>query len=182
MPPLTIELALLTSWVGRTDPTVVDPVLPTNTGRIEFRQTKIHGLSYIARNGDALVDSDDQGFEAKLRLGDSNVKVSSSMTIQLGALIHNQYDMEAEVGDIDVQFATSVDSDGNFELKDFKIDQLEHVKVTLHGVTIIDKLTEQIVGVISELFIAFFNGEARKMISDTIRPMMANELKHLRPH
>lgn len=147
------------------------------TGEIDLRQTVMTGLSGISRNGDAKLDSGSEGFTAKLRLGDNDVSVVSELTVRLGELIHPNLRLETEVGHLDVQLALGVGSDGAFQLKDFYIDELKKVHVKVHGLSILDPLID----IVANLFVKFFNKDARDMVSEMVRPMIEVEIKHLKP-
>lgn len=137
----------------------------------------ITGLSHISRNGDAKLDSDN-GFVAKMRLGDNEIKVTGELTIKLGKLIHPNLRLEVEIGHLDVIFAVAVGSDGKFSLKEFSIDELQNVHVKVHGLSILDP----VIDIVAESFIKFFNTQAMKLISDEIRPMIEAEIKNLKPN
>lgn len=142
-----------------------------------MRQTVVYGLSHIQRNGNAKVDDKDDGFSAKMLLGGNKLKVDSELTVVLGKLIHPNLKMEATIGNIDIQFATDIDADGKFKLKEFVIDELKDVQIKVHGLSILDPLID----IVSDAFLVFFNKEARESITETVEPIVAAELRNMSP-
>ena len=145
-------------------------------GDIEVKEMTITGLSHVRRIGDAAIENNNGSFTAKLHLGDSNVKFHANLTINVGNLIHPHVSVDADIGDIAVQFAVAIGADGKPALKQFDIDEFRHVALHVHGLGALDPLVD----LVGDAFILFGNTQARHLITTIVRPIIESELKNFK--
>lgn len=142
-----------------------------------MKNTTIVGLSHIKRNGDAVIGNKNGTFDAKLRMGDQNVKVHADVYPHFIKFIHPHIRVESQVGDIDILIQLTVDGNGKFVLENFEIDEFKHVKIQVHGLALLDPLID----LIADGFIQFFNPNARQLITKFVRPVIEEEIKKFTP-
>nr|ABL09315.1 allergen Ale o 7 [Aleuroglyphus ovatus] len=144
--------------------------------KVDLHKTVIAGLGKASRIGDAAVQNTNGAFNAKLRLGDNDVRAESDITVHIGPLIHPDLKLEADIGHLTITFGVEIGSDGKPGLKEFNIDELEHVKVHVHGEI---ELLDPVIDVISQAFVKMFNSLARDMITQVVKPVLEDEIKIL---
>nr|ABL09301.1 allergen Aca s 7 [Acarus siro] len=146
-------------------------------GKIDLKNTRITGLSHVQRVGDAILENKNGSFQAKLHLGDNNVKLFSDITIHLlSNIIHPHLKVEADIGNIGVKFGVAIGADGKPALKDFDVEKLEHVKIIVHGLGPLDPLVD----LVADAFIAIGNTQARHLVTGIVRPIIESELKNFK--
>lgn len=144
--------------------------------KVDLHKTTIAGLGHALRVGDAAVTNKDGSFNAKLQLGDADVRAKSDLTVHVSQLIHPDLKLEADIGHLTVTFSVAIGSDGKPALKEFHIDELAHTKVHIHGAI---ALLDPVIDVIAQAFIRMFNSLARDAITQVVKPVLEDELKKL---
>lgn len=144
--------------------------------KVDLHKTTIAGLGHATRVGDAAVTNKDGSFNAKLQLGDSDVRAKSDLTVHVSQLIHPDLKLEADIGHLTITFAVAIGSDGKPALKEFNIDELTHTKVHVHGAI---QLLDPVLDVIVQAFLKMFNTLARDVITQAVRPVLEDELKKM---
>ena len=124
-------------------------------GDLKFHSTVITGLSHVQRIGNSVTENKNGSFLAQLKFGDSNVKARGFVSIHAGHHIHPELQVEADIGDIAVRFVIELGADGKPALKQFEIEEFEHVKIHVHGLLLLDPLVD----VVGDAYIALFNSQ-----------------------
>ncbi|XP_027202698.2 mite allergen Lep d 7-like [Dermatophagoides pteronyssinus] len=140
---------------------------------IEMENVTVKGLGRIHRNGNAIMKNSNGTFDIRLRLNDENVIATSDLHIKMGKHIHPNLKAEVDIGDIDIKFELGM-VDGKFKLEQFEIDELKHCKVYVHGLQNLDN----IIDIVADAYLLFFNKKARHQIGDLIRPLIEHEILH----
>ena len=154
----------------------IDPLgLVEVKGTLVLHSTTIVGLSNIKRLGDAEMKSENGAFSAKLRLGDEHLKAHSTLSVNIGALIHPELSVDVDIGAIGLYFSAGIGAGGKMEVKDFDIEKFQHVKFHTHGLIVLDP----IINVIADAFVSVFNTQARHLLTTNIRPILDAELRNM---
>lgn len=146
-------------------------------GEVHIKNGLITGLSHAARNGDATIGNKNGTYDAHLRLGDKNIKFHADIDAVIGKILRPKATLDSEIGDIDVKMSLAVTPEGKFQLEDFEIDEFKHVQIHVHGLAILDPLID----LIGDGFIAFFNPNARRLLTNLLRPVIEEQLKNFHP-
>ncbi|KAH9400470.1 hypothetical protein TYRP_013994 [Tyrophagus putrescentiae] len=144
--------------------------------KIDLHKTVLTGLARASRVGDAKVTNKDGSFNAKLQLGDSNVKANSDMTLMVSQLIHPDLKLEADIGHMTITFGTAIGTDGKPDVNEFNIDELTDTKVHIHGQI---SLFDPLIDVVATEFIKYFNTVARDVLTQVIKPLLQDEMKKM---
>ena len=147
-------------------------------GDVRLNNTIIIGLSRIHRVGDAHLGNDvDGNFSAKISFGDSKLKLHSDVKVHINkTTIHPNLKLDANIGDIELTFSAVMDGDGRLGINKFNIDQLKHVSIQVHGLSVLDPLVE----IIADGYIQLANSKARHLIVNIVRPIIEKELKNVK--
>nr|Q9U1G2.1 RecName: Full=Mite allergen Lep d 7; AltName: Allergen=Lep d 7; Flags: Precursor [Lepidoglyphus destructor]CAB65963.1 putative allergen [Lepidoglyphus destructor] len=145
-------------------------------GSATIKNAVITGLSHISRRGDAKIDTDGGAFAATLKLGDKNIRIKTDLHLDLGKIIHPNLKFEGHIGDIDMKLKLKLDAEGKPSLDQFEIDEFEQVELFIHGLGPLDPLVD----VIADSFVKYFNPQARKLVTDMLKPILVEEIKKLK--
>nr|AAQ54607.1 Gly d 7 [Glycyphagus domesticus] len=149
-------------------------------GSITIKNAEITGLSHIARNGDAKIDTANGGFAALLKLGDKNIRVKTDLIVNIGKILHPHLKLESEIGDIDMKLKLAL-VDGKPELDQSRLTNSStficRFTVWDHSIPLVD--------VIADAFVKYFNPQARKLVTDAMKPIamkpiLVEEIKKLK--
>src|SRR5699024_2736629 len=113
-------------------------------------------------------------YKAQLQIGGSNVKAFSSVSAYMGPYVHPEMRVESDIASIGTHFSVQIAPNGVPMLKHFEIDQFKHVRFHVQGPFLpLDPMIE----VLSDVFVAIFNTQARHLLSTHVQPIVEEELK-----
>jgi hypothetical protein len=148
----------------------------TLSGEAKLTEGTITGLSHLKRSGESTIGTENNHFVAHIEVGDDNIKIHYKVDATFMNLFHPKLTLESEVGNIDIKAAIGVDADGKPVLNELHIEELQHVKIYVHGLGLLDPLID----LIGDAFIEFFNPTARDLLSNLLKGMLGDVLKNFK--
>ena len=143
--------------------------------KVDLHQTRLTGLGRALRVGNAEMVSNNGAFNAKLQLGDNNVKVFSDLTIHLSGTNFN-VEMNADVGHMLVTFGIQYDSAGKPSVSEFKIDELKDMKVKLDSqISILNPVLDELVKIATKVA----NKLVLDIVTQVVKPVLSDEMTKL---
>ncbi|KAF7495946.1 Mite allergen Lep d 7 [Sarcoptes scabiei] len=140
-------------------------------GYVELKFIQIVGLSFIHRNGDALLTNSASGaFQADLRLADSKMKLFTKLHFNVNNWVKDA-DLEIDIGLIDVHFNASIGL-GDIKLNLFQVDQLSSVRFYFSGLGFWNPFANAA----ADLYVWICNAKTKEMISGMVEPIIEKEL------
>jgi len=144
----------------------------TLKGDIKLTNGTLTGLSHLHRNGNATLGTENQHFAVHLKVGDENIKLNYNAHIDFLDIIHPNLQIEADIGNIDINATIMLDTDGKPVIQQFEIDELKHTRVLVHGLGILDPLVD----IIADVVIEVANPQIRKALSHVVETMIGGLL------
>ena len=163
--------------IGEEHAEVKEKVGLLNVGaKVDLHQIKLTGLSRALRVGNAEMVNQNGAFNAKLQLGDNDVKLNADLTIHLGKQIHPDLKLDADIGHMLVTFGIQYDSAGKPSVSEFKIDQLKNMKVKVHSkISIIDPVLDELVQIATKVL----NKLVLDIVTQVVKPALSDQMTKL---
>lgn len=132
--------------------------------------------SFSQNNQDSTADSiSNSTFKVHLHMGQGNVKVDSTSAVHFSDSTYPNLKVAADIVDIAIHFTVFL-GDGSTEsgIADFTIDAFKFATFSVEGLPVGDP----VVSGLSKSYETILNRKARQMLTDSIKPILEQELKN----
>ncbi|KAH9397468.1 hypothetical protein TYRP_003785 [Tyrophagus putrescentiae] len=155
-----------------------------SNGHALLANTTITGLSEVHRRGDTknITSNTSTGnstsFSVHLHMGRGNVKVASTSAVHFSDSTYPNLKVAADIVDIAIHFTVTLGGGGGdgsgSGISDFTVDAFHFASFKVDGLPAGDP----VVGGLSQSYQSILNKKGRTMLTESIRPLLEQELKN----